>query len=1244
MRSLLFTMLFSLVFNLLLLAGDGSTQKIDKNLIKAIGYEKKFGKELLVKSLEERKISLPKYIASEKLTNINENGNLVYSIIIKTNYAEQLIAAGYNINSYNENFATAKLTSDEIFEIAKRDEVEAILPTELFFPLNDNARYFSNIYQAHAGYINNTQYKGKNVIVCIIDSGLDFAHQDFRDPSNQNKSRVLAIWDHTLTKTGNEKTPYDRSPSIMTGLNYGVEYVKEDFEAAFSNPSLVRTKDEDGHGTHVAGTAAGNGYASNGKHAGMAPEADIIAVKTDFTLNSLFDAIEYAKRKAQSLNKPLVINMSLGTTFSAHDGTYVFDQKVDDFSNSGNGRVAVVANGNSGSGNTHLQAQVNANSYYDINFNINLSYPSSGANNDYFVLNIWLNNLTQVAAQITSPSGFTFTVNYNSDIDTLTNDGAIMIINKKGTNHANNKTNIYVQIYDREATKPPKKGDWKLRITNNTAASVIFHAWAAYFTMPFTLTGGDNNYTVTSPASANSSIGVGSYVTRYFWIDYENYSNWDALPPLVDKRSSFSSLGPTVDGRVKPDISAPGHYIASVKSANAAISADMILPGQKYCLMRGTSMASPVVAGAVALLLQANPNLSFSQVRGYLTQNAFVDFNVGSVPNSSFGYGKLNLLKALYKAIDPNVNFFSDWLYYEQWNNSDYPLELKGGQKVAVRFTNTKASRLTGAMLHLDQDNLFTGTLYLEIFTNNNGNPGTKIGNTLSVPLSNLTRFSWNHFSFLDQNIQLSANTDYFLVIYHNGTSSNTLYLFKNDNPSATRTRFYNGTSWSAAAYDLMARINVVYSLDQTPPPPPSSSVFQTLWERCSRTGNKPSWFGNNTERGLAYTNGKLYVVSRSSGIKVRVIEALTGNDLGELNVSGISGGTFALNDIESSWNGELLGCNLATTSSDTFKIYRWSSDNAVPSLYIKFYANGLRVGDNFTLYGNLASNAAIYVPVANSSIVYRWLVQNGTLVSQTPTIINLQNYKFANTPSIAPYGFDGSSSFFANSLAKKVSLFNSSGAKQDSLQENVVPLGSSVIKTFVKGSQRFMAAFLYSSVSGDTNSNNLRIIDVTSGGATTPDKIYGQTPQLGTETNGNGTGDFAYYSDGNGNYVFFALATNNGIGAYWCKKAPLYAGGSLVSIEENSPLIIKETKLAQNYPNPFNPTTTIEVELEADSDISLDVYNLLGEKVANITSGQYQRGKHQFYFNGEKLPSGVYIYQLKSNGKAYTQKMILLK
>lgn len=431
--------------------------------------------------------------------------------------------------------------------------------------------------------------------------------------------------------------------------------------------------------------------------------------------------------------------------------------------------------------------------------------------------------------------------------------------------------------------------------------------------------------------------------------------------------------------------------------------------------------------------------------------------------------------------------------------------------------------------------------------------------------------------------------------------------------------------------------------------------VFQTLWERCSRTNNKPTWFGTDTERGITYTNGKLFVVSRKDGLKVKIIDALTGNDIGELNTEGIDPSSsvpvvsYGINDIESSWDGKLLACNLTVDASKTpFKIYKWDNESSTPTLFLSYTTTNVeRLGDNFTVYGSLSSNASIYAAAANSNRVYRWLVINGSLSSQTPALITLSNFTLGTTPSIAPYGFDSNSDFYANSLGKQVTLFGSDGSNKGSVSGGVIPSGSSSIKTFVKDSKRFIATFQWNNTAGDPNGQNVRVVDVTAGSTSVTEKdIYGITPRLGDDINGNGTGDFAYLADGSGNYVFFVLATNSGIGAYWCKASPLYNGGTLSNEEciDRISNVPDNYYLAQNYPNPFNPTTFIEFSLASDDQILLEVFNIIGECVETLAVGNYAAGYYKVEFNAKDLPSGVYFYRLKTTRVSLTRKMLLLK
>ncbi|MEP9411824.1 MAG: S8 family serine peptidase [Candidatus Brocadia sp.] len=169
-------------------------------------------------------------------------------------------------------------------------------------------------------------------------------------------------------------------------------------------------------------------------------------------------------------------------------------------------------------------------------------------------------------------------------------------------------------------------------------------------------------YTVRSPAVADNAIAVASYITRTEWQNYMNthYNTADigyTNDTTIGAISSFSSRGPRIDGRKKPDIAAPGQEIISVKDKiitqsnywyddRIIIDNDGVFGGPaEYWVMQGTSMACPIAAGSAALLMQANPSLKGNPaaVRNALLQTAS---NNGTQDNT-FGYGKINILAAL---------------------------------------------------------------------------------------------------------------------------------------------------------------------------------------------------------------------------------------------------------------------------------------------------------------------------------------------------------------------------------------------------------------------------------------------------------------------------------------------------------------------------------------------------------------------------------------------------------------------
>ncbi len=186
-------------------------------------------------------------------------------------------------------------------------------------------------------------FTGRGVVAGLVDSGLDWDHPDF-GPS-PSETRIIRMWDQTLVPAGSEQSPPD--------FGYGVEY--DSLDIVFGSP---RTIDDMGHGTHIAGTMAGDGSGTNGlepagRYAGLAPEAYIISVKTSWLDVDVLDGVDYIFRRASALGLPCVVNLSLGSHYGPHDGTGPFEASIANLT--GPGRIVVGAAGNSGSDPLHAR-------------------------------------------------------------------------------------------------------------------------------------------------------------------------------------------------------------------------------------------------------------------------------------------------------------------------------------------------------------------------------------------------------------------------------------------------------------------------------------------------------------------------------------------------------------------------------------------------------------------------------------------------------------------------------------------------------------------------------------------------------------------------------------------------------------------------------------------------------------------------------------------------------------------------
>lgn len=515
---------------------------------------------------------------------------------------------------------------------------------------------------------------GQGVLIGVVDTGIDFRHEDFLDP--QGRTRVLGLWDQT------------RSGNPPAGFNYGFYCSREAIERAL--PVLVNSPDcpqadTNGHGSHTAGSAAGDGSSAGAgnsfQYAGVAPLADLLIVKGGngtFLENQVVDALNWLEVQARQFNRPMVVNLSFGGQFGAHDGTRLYEEVIDRLSRPG--FIVVVSSGNEGANNNlrdaqgnpitdplrliHATGQTIPGSTREFTFEIPSYTAFFGECNDGLSFSFWQKPVDRVAITVVRPGGSEFTVQPGLTGAQDHAFGNIYIDNGAGgPRPQNGDIEGLIQINDCGAGRGhPAVGSWKIRIATLSGSGQSYHMW-----MESNFLGGgaiargsigfDNRYVVGSPGNARSAITVGAYVTRLCWPSISGQVCLNSREQLGDL-ARFSSGGPTRDGRMKPEITAPGLVIISVRSSNANQVLTRVTPDGQHFANQGTSMAAPQVAGAVALLLQANPTLTAADVKEIFSRTAARDpftarvygTDPGATPSSWWGFGKLNVAAALCEA------------------------------------------------------------------------------------------------------------------------------------------------------------------------------------------------------------------------------------------------------------------------------------------------------------------------------------------------------------------------------------------------------------------------------------------------------------------------------------------------------------------------------------------------------------------------------------------------------------------
>jgi minor extracellular serine protease Vpr len=595
-----------------------------------------------------------------------KNGDWLVSVLMKVapgSGSDLLAAFGARNVTEVGDILTARVPLSQLGELSLRDEILFIETASKRKLQNREGRISINANLVHSGVGLPQAYQGEGVIMGVIDSGIDFSHPDF---SNENGSRIQYLYEYTGSSE--------------------LEWTKLEID---TQTHLVTQRDSDdgmGHGTHVTGTAAGGGI-FNSQYTGIAPKSDIIFVKGmvdgGFSDADVVGGCQYIFNKADQLGKSAVINLSLGSNFGPIDGSSLYEQALSSLV--GPGRIIVAAAGNQGFDLIHaggVLPQMTRHATFLLADN-----PSSS------LVNMWFKAgaLSQVAVAA-------FVLDQNQELLFLGSSNFVTA----GTFMDYEPIVVgqtvlgYVGV-DAQTTADPRNGDGNILIEilgdpqNNVNINEIiwlivydsagggqFDMWSFGGDFWPSVTGiasdfpgvveipGNANMTVGTPASAHKVLSVGSYVTTNTWTSFDNQvlqwqnpdptrQNGNPVIPELGQKSYFSSVGPTRDGRIAPDISAPGELIFSPLSSHLTVGQgyqrELVLQGGMYVGSQGTSMASPHVAGVIALMLQINPNLDYDDVFGIFSETARIDGFTGSVPNNRFGTGKIDAYEAVSKTL-----------------------------------------------------------------------------------------------------------------------------------------------------------------------------------------------------------------------------------------------------------------------------------------------------------------------------------------------------------------------------------------------------------------------------------------------------------------------------------------------------------------------------------------------------------------------------------------------------------------
>lgn len=568
---------------------------------------------------------------------------------------EMLTQAGQHATTISNTVVTARVAPEWLTTLSNDTRIVRLTASKRLRPFLQKARQVTGVDRVHAGDNLDTPFTGKGIVIGVIDQSFEFKHMGFLDENG--KSRIKMLWDRSKDI---EKDIQSKAAPV-----YNVDALTKTHETY--DPGS-------GHGTHVTNIAAGSKHADNPFY-GVAPKADIVVIPSSFENTEIIEDIRSVKAYASREHKPWVANLSLGSVIGPHDGSTDYDQAIDRMAQD-KGGIVVGAMGNEGDLLLHASSTFQPGET-KLLF-VDYSKDQDGEEDDLTYIDFWgFDKTTKEQFTITPILALTQNGNNNEDaVPQISRRTTTFwkkyleegkIFSEIGAN--NNRENHYIAIkINKLLADIGKNYDdvvFGLEITakNTNSSAATLHGWiyadtpnSAEFTKLATNAQHesikpDNLYIVgEGGASIPSAIAVGSFTTTVT----DQHEKEGA-------HSTFSSNGPWLNPNYpKPAVLAPGASIMSALNKyapgfdknNAAYSNRFNNKVYHYGYMEGTSMATPFVAGSIALWLEANPQLSYTDVLDILKETSTKHADMeGEAWTPTYGYGLINVYEGLKLAL-----------------------------------------------------------------------------------------------------------------------------------------------------------------------------------------------------------------------------------------------------------------------------------------------------------------------------------------------------------------------------------------------------------------------------------------------------------------------------------------------------------------------------------------------------------------------------------------------------------------